>query len=224
MSRKSRTAALALVLAATVLLALPWAADAQNATTYKVTVTNITAGQLVSPPVVVAHNREIVLWEVGEPALPEVASIAEDGDSSGLEALLDTLPQVHDWAVAGAPLPPGESVTLLVDARFPFSAISALGMLGTTNDAFFGLDSVEAPLRRRLHTHYVPAYDAGTEENNELCAFIPGPPCGNQFVRATEGAEGFVHVHRGMIGIGDLLPEVRTWSNPVVRVEIQAAP
>ena len=29
------------------------------------------------------------------------------------------------------------------------------------------------------------AWDAGTEFNNELCGFIPGPPCGNPLIRDT---------------------------------------
>ena len=32
-----------------------------------------------------------------------------------------------------------------------------------------------------LEKTHLPAYDAGTEVNNELCEFIPGPPCGNIF-------------------------------------------
>ena len=47
-------------------------------------------------------------------------------------------------------------------------------MLTNTNDGFTGVAGL-APLD--LMTTYVSAYDAGTEVNNELCPFIPGPAC-----------------------------------------------
>lgn len=208
-------AALALCLAPTV--------AAQNLTTYDVTLTNITPGQVVSPPVVVSHTDAIGLFRLGAPASPELVAVAEDADTSGYEALLPALPQVLDFAIADAPLPPGESVTLQVQARFPFSHISAVGMLVTTNDAFFGLDTAQVPLRRRVAHYRAGAYDAGSEANNESCDFIPGPPCGNMFVRDTSGAEGFVHVHGGVHGVADLVPVEHDWRNPVVAVRIQAA-
>ncbi|MGH8621200.1 MAG: hypothetical protein ACRET3_03595 [Burkholderiales bacterium] len=33
--------------------------------------------------------------------------------------------------------------------------------------------------------------------------------------------EGYVHIHAGIHGIGDLPPEVRDWRNPVARVAIR---
>ena len=50
-------------------------------------------------------------------------------------------------------------------------------MLVNTNDAFTGLDSVQ--LRGKRSQLSRNAYDAGSERNNELKAFIPGPCCGN---------------------------------------------
>jgi len=47
------------------------------------------------------------------------------------------------------------------------------------------------------------------------------PPCGNKFFRDTAGAEGFVHVHSGIHGIGDLDPETLDWHNPVAEVTIR---
>jgi hypothetical protein len=217
-----KTLALTAIVLACALCLAP-AADAQNLTTYDVTITNVTPGQVVSPPVVVSHTDAIGLFELGAPASPELAALAEDADTSGYEALLPALPQVLDFAIADAPLPPGASVTLQVQARFPFSHISAVGMLVTTNDAFFGLDTVQVPLRRRVAHLRAGAYDAGSEANNESCDFIPGPPCGNPFLRDTDGAEGFVHVHSGVHGIADLVPAEHDWRNPVVTVRIQAA-
>jgi hypothetical protein len=35
------------------------------------------------------------------------------------------------------------------------------------------------------------------------------------------GGEGFVHVHRGIHGVGDLKPIGRDWRNPVATVSIR---
>ncbi len=64
------------------------------------------------------------------------------------------------------------------------------------------------------------AYDAGSEENNEDGAFIPGPPFGCCGGRATDGAEGFVHIHSGVHGIADLAPEVYDWRNPTAMIRV----
>lgn len=208
--------ALALVL---VLAALP--AAARGHSTYYVTVTNVTPGQVLSPPIAVSHSNDVVLWRTGSPAIPELAAVAEDADASGLMDLLDASPEVNDYAIADGPLMPGHSVVLEVDAPFPFALISVVGMLVTTNDAFYGVNSAPLPFRRMRDVHRAPAYDAGTEENNELCEFIPGPPCGNAHVRATDGAEGFVHIHNGIHGVGDLEPSTWDWRNPVADVAIQ---
>lgn len=65
------------------------------------------------------------------------------------------------------------------------------------------------------------AYDAGSEDNSEDCAYIPGPPCGNGDVRDTVGAEGYVYIHSGIHGIGDLEPAEFDWGNPVATVKIE---
>ena len=57
-----------------------------------------------------------------------------------------------------------------------------------------------------------------SEENNEDCAFIPGPPCNNPHVRATDKAEGFVHIHSGIHGGTILIPARDDWRNPVAKI------
>ena len=64
------------------------------------------------------------------------------------------------------------------------------------------------------------AYDAGSEENNEDCAYIPGPPCGNPFMDSGMPAEGYVHVHGGIHGGGGLDAAMYDWRNPVAEVTI----
>lgn len=208
MSSKKPVLAIVLVLG----LAMAAAAQAQ----WSVTVTNATANQIISPPIVVSHAASADLFEAGQPALDEIAAVAEDADSAGLLALLGTLPGVNDFAIAGDVLLPGDSVTLEIEAG---NRLSALGMLVTTNDTFFGLDS--ATVRGGRGTFYAPAYDAGSERNTQRCAHIPGPPCGNPGARVTNGAEGFVHISPGIFRGGNLKPRDDGWDNPVVKIVVQ---
>lgn len=210
------------IVAATLLLAvLPAGANAQGAGGFRVTVTNLTPGQIISPPLVITHSADTYVFRAGEEASPEVAALAEDADSGGLLAALAGNPQVADFDIADGPLLPGDSVTLTLDGAGPWTRLTALGMLVTTNDAFFGLDSVDLGGRPRSKVFSAVAYDAGSEVNSESCTYIPGPPCGNGGVRDTDGAEGFVHVHSGIHGLADLVPEAHDWRNPVARITVE---
>lgn len=190
--------------------------------TYRVTVTNITPGQVFSPPLVVTHPRDGSLFAVAQPASDGLALLAEDGDNSMLASEAEAAGAVAT-ASAGGPLPPGASVSIEVEGRTD-GEISVVGMLVNTNDNFFALNGARLP-RGRFQTAgwRVPSYDAGSEENNEDCAFIPGPACAGAGagVRAEAGAEGFVFIGNGVHGISDLLPEETDWRNPVARVVVQ---
>lgn len=101
-----------------------------------------------------------------------------------------------------------------------FNRISLVSMLVTTNDAFMGINGSQLP-RFGTSTWMSPAYDSGTEENNEKCANIPGPPCGNPLQRATANAEGYVHIHAGIHGIGDLSAATFDWRNGVAQIRVR---
>jgi len=191
---------------------------------YEITITNLTAGQVLSPPLIATHPRDLALFEAGEPASPELAVLAQDGDASALAAALEGAPGVH-VAVAGGAVPPGASTTVELRARRPHSVLSVAAMLVTTNDAFAGVNGARLPrAARTVRRLEAPAYDAGAEDNDELCAFIPGPPCGNAFADSGLAGEGFVHVHRGIHGVGDLAPYASDWRNPVARVTVRRIP
>jgi hypothetical protein len=189
---------------------------------YMVTITNITSGQIMSPGVVASHRYiEDPLFTLGEPASDALAMVAEDAATDDLVAALESNSKVGDVKPIG-PIMPGESASVSVEASGPFCYVSAVAMLVTTNDGFFALNGERGP-RYGSMTYYSPAYDAGSENNNEDCAFIPGPPCDSHFVRDTENAEGYVHIHRGIHGIGsnEVNPHDFGWHNPVAKIEIQ---
>lgn len=186
---------------------------------YGVTITNLTRGQVITPPVVIVHNEDFRLFTLGDPAIPELAALAEDGDTGPLLGLLPTVPSVWRTAVALGPLMPGASVTVEVPVRRDFPYLSVAGMLASSNDAFFAVRGETVPAVGE-RTVEADAYDAGSEGNRESCEHIPGPPCGHAFIRNPEGAEGYVHVHAGIHGIGGLAPEEFDWRNPVAEVVI----
>ena len=125
--------------------------------------------------------------------------------------------------------------------------LSVVAMLLPTNDAFAGLDSIRIPKRRGTHVFFLPAYDAGTEANDEILSDdnpldcvpnevgYPVDPLGNDGV----GAKDFldfevidrVHIHRGNLGdldpaggTSDLDSRVHRWLNPLVKLTIVVKP
>lgn len=186
---------------------------------YEVTITNLTKAQIFAPALLATHSSSINMFEPGDPALPELATLAESGNTAPLEALLQTLPGlVLDTNTSGGMLMPGESVTVKINASRGFNRLSLATMLVSTNDAFAGLNSLVLP--SHMSTTMIPAYDAGSEVNDEDCANIPGPPCGDaDDSGVSEG--GTVYISNGIHGIADLDPAEWDWRNPVARVHIQ---
>lgn len=208
---------------ATITLATPASAD--GSTTWKVTVTNLTppgpgapGSQPLSPPLFVVHSSRADIWSVGAIASHGVAAIAEDADNSVLESALPKLPGVRRvFTGAGGPIPSGQSRAFTVQTSGRFDRLSVLTMLVNTNDAFTGLDALRP--RGRGATLERMAYDAGSERNNELQAFIPGPCCNHPFVRDPEGE--LIRPHPGITGAGELDPALYDWQDPVARFTIQ---
>ncbi len=188
---------------------------AAQAQTYDVTVTNLTAGRVISPPIIVAHDAGLSVFPAGEPASEELAMVAEDAVHGPLEAAL--LGDGADVVVAAGPLPPGHSVTLQITPSAGNDRLSALGMLVTTNDAFFAVSGVPVG----AGTLNAPAYDAGSEANNELCGYIPGPPRATDSGNANLAGEGTVQSHPGLTGVGDLDAAALGWSDSPVQITIR---
>jgi hypothetical protein len=190
---------------------------------YEVKITNLTRGQIMSPVVVITHDSlKDPLFTLGEPASAELAMVAEDAMTDELIAAFQGHERVKDIITltgVNGPILPGETATATIAAG---DYISAVSMLVTTNDAFFALNGTSGPENGSV-IYLAPAYDAGSEANNENGDFIPGPPFGNAGIRATENAEGYVHIHAGIHGIADLAPDMYDWHNPVAEIEITRA-
>ena len=199
-----------------------------HAQRFKVTVTNLTSGETFTPIMVASHQARVKLFTLGSPASIELEQVAEAGDLAALEASLRSNKAVLRVVDSGAPLPPGKSVTLMVEARGAFDHVSVVSMLIPTNDAFFALNGADDPnFFKRTVVFYSSAYDAGTEADDELCANIPGPPVvctGEGFNASRDGDGNFVHIHSGIHGIGDLSAATYDWRNPVARIEITRVP
>merc|ERR1712232_94682 len=122
-----------------------------------------------------------------------------------------------------APYFGGETLSLKVpyDEHYPYITLASMAV--NTNDCFVALNGVKLEPKAVYES---PGFDAGSEENNELCASIPGPACADVEVSkqgnaASGNGEGFVHVHRGFFGVGpDLTQSGYDWRNPMMQVEM----
>jgi Spondin_N len=215
----------AVALTAAGLLTASADADGDGTKLWRVTIANLTppgpaapGSQPLSPPLFVVHSKRVHVWSVGGIASHPVAAIAEDANNAPAESALAQLRGVRDvFTGAGGPIPSGTERTYMVETKGKYKRLSIVAMLVNTNDAFTGLDSY--PLRGHGAVLSRMAYDAGSERNNELAAFIPGPCCGHAFVRDPEGA--LIRVHPGIEGIGDLDPAVYGWEGPVAKITIE---
>jgi hypothetical protein len=218
----------------------PPVSTAPTTATYEVTLVNLTAGQPLSPMVVVAHNDGFALFNVGEAASVGLEHLAEAGESAPLAALANDSKSVYTSGVApGGPLVPGAGnkamVTLTVPvASLPTLKLSMASMLGNTNDGFAGLAGeslakldVGATLTTRLLS-----YDAGTEANTESADTLPGPAAAGVsgkhegFNATRDDVVNTVHLHPGVVSKDDGLPksaltQAQRWDNPVALLSIK---
>ncbi len=199
--------------------ALSTPAVASEWATYTVTITNATNKQVITPPVIITHNRYFKLFEVTGTASDGLVILAETGNPAPLHAEVSGAEGVHDSIAAGAPILYGHSASFDISA--PKKAmLSFSAMLATTNDAFAALNGVRLPKRKA--TYFAYTYDAGSELNNESCAYIPGPPCAPDSGNLrTETGEGFIAIHNGVHGGSDLNPKQLDWRGPTAIVTIE---
>ena len=80
------------------------AAQIMDNRVYEVTITNLTSGQLLSPPVLATHSTDYALFEVGEKASEGIWTVAEQGNPMKLAEQLRTTPEVASVVVADGPV------------------------------------------------------------------------------------------------------------------------
>lgn len=193
-------------------------AMASGTKSYSLTITNATTHQVITPPLIVIHRSDFKLFEVTKPATTGLATLAESGNNSILAGEVHGAAGVIEVIAGSAPIIYGQSQT------YHFSApkrarISLAGMLATTNDAFAGVSGLSLP--GKSVTYMAETYDAGSEDNNELCIDIPGPPCGGTNATIEGDGEGFVTIHNGIHGVGDISPSQLDWRGATAIVTIK---
>lgn len=171
---------------------------------FKVSVTNLTKGQPITPPVIAVHAPSFKLFTLGKKSSEGLAILAQDGITDTLVQELAGNKKVKRSVVGSGIIMPGQTQETMVEANDPRFKLSIVGMLARTNDAIVSSLGLSTKLKvGQKVTSRAMVYDAGSENNTESCSHIPAPPCGNPQV-GTEGGEGFVRPHEGLLGIGDL--------------------
>ena len=209
----------------TIIALLPTTALAQWTGTYMVRVTNLTAGQLFTPIIAATHGGDTYIYMPGMPASAELEALAEGGDTMPLSMMLNGKAMSIETTMGL--LGPGMSTEFMINGGSMARYLSLAAMLIPTNDGFLGFNTMLSS-EPEMMTYYAYAYDAGTEENDESCHSIPGPPY-DECSGDDEGhdhdehahvmVEGHVSIHRGIQGVGDFDGE-RDWRNPVAMITI----
>jgi Spondin_N len=136
--------------------------------TYEVTVTNITYNQRFTPLLLATHQPTIRFFALGQPALPQLATLAEEGNVAPLRALLDGSPLVRATAAGNGLLDPGQSISFRIEGNPWKERLSLAAMLIPTNDAFVAVNAMQLPFPGwPAQSATAIAYDAGSEVNDE---------------------------------------------------------
>lgn len=230
-------AALATFMSATLLL-LPQLAMSGGGSKYKVTISNLTAGQPFTPPVLLTHSSRTGVFGLGDQASAEIQALAENGNSVPLVTALSGDVHVAQVVEGTAPLVPANnpggtpfesSATFTISTHGNARYLSIVSMLICTNDGFTGVDTVRLPSKKR--TVFSVAYDARTEQNTEDFADMV-PPCqgligvssddmGTGMTNPLLSEDGVVIPHAGINGGADLQPAVHGWGDPVAKIVIE---
>ena len=209
--------------------------------TYEVTITKLTLGQPLTPPVLAAHKNKAEFFTVGDPASVGIHHLAENGGGAWLVAALANDVNVFDIVQGTAPIVPAgdpgstgipSSAVLSITTDKGAKRLSFVSMLICTNDGFTGNNSLKLPKKvGDVVNASSNGYDAGTEMNTEDFADLV-PPCqplvgigspdtGTGVSNPALAEGGIVTVHPGVAGIDDLVPAVHGWTDPVASITIE---
>ncbi len=201
--------------------------DAQGGPRYRVRITNLANAQSFTPILAATHRYGVSMFVEGTRASSQLQALAEFGDVAPLMTMLAATSGVMDIQSTAGLLTRGvtSELEIMGSTSSAISQLSLAAMLIPTNDAFVGIQTELPDGFGEIKVVYAYAYDAGTEQNDELCSSIPGPPyaeCGGPGGGGTVGGgEGVIFIHQGIQGVGDFDANVRDWKNPVARIVIQ---
>ncbi len=193
---------------------------------YRIELINLTNNQHFSPPAAMLHNGSFSAWEIGKPASDAIEVLAEGGGTNQLISLQKGNPSYTGKSELHA----GESLTFEIGSNNPaISHFTVATMLVNTNDAFTGLTNIDLGGMQSgdKRVFLTPAYDAGTEFNDELKSHIPGPVAGGEgFNAARDDVTGVVTYHAGVVGKDDgletsALSQAERFDNPVLMIRIE---
>ncbi len=211
-----------------------------SAVDFNVEVINLTNGLWYTPFLIAAHPEGTSLFTTGQPASASLQAMAEGGDISFLVTDLEAIGATIAEDPAGGFLAPAMSANADLNTDGTSNVLlSVVSMLLPTNDAFAGLNAIIIPTEPGTYIYNIPAYDSGTEANDEIInggmapgvPGIPGDPGGLGGTGGTGAAMADantnVHIHRNTLGDldpdagrSDLNSTVHRWLNPVVRVVV----
>lgn len=178
---------------------------------YRVSLTNLTNNQPLSPVAVVLHSNGYKGWTSGAPASDKLEYLAEGGTNRFFLEEADAASQVMATASGSAAIGPGtrDSVELTTMSNDGLQ-LTVVTMLVNTNDAFTGTTAYalgDMAVGDSLSL-YTRVYDAGTEANTETAGSLPGPVADGEGFNATrEGDVDFVSIHHGVVTTADGLSD-----------------
>lgn len=194
--------------------------------TFSVEVKNTSTNQPLSPLAVIGHSSDYQLFTIGEPASEALEMLAESGDNSAL--LNKQIEGVSVQMAGSGVIPPSgnDTVTVTMDtSASPY--LSVASMLVNTNDAFVAetaMDLASLAVGESVRIA-MPAWDSGTEANDEAAETIPGPAAGGEGFNSSRDDNDRVSFHAGVISKDDgldtsVLDASHRFQNPAAQLII----
>lgn len=188
---------------------------------YKVTITNLTKGQPMTPAIIAVHAPSYQLFHLGEEASQGLKDLSQDGVTKTLLDELKLEKSIIRTTTGKGVILPGKSESIEVEANNPFFKISLVSMLARTNDAFVAVKKLGLKLALgQKYSVLANVYDAGAEKNSEECVAVPAPPC-NGHNTGTSGGEGFIRPHEGILGIADLELSRDSFASKAAKITVE---
>ena len=192
---------------------------------YEISMTNLTAGQPMSPAIVTLHNDNYEMYTLGTSASLALETLAEGGDNSMLLSEATATTDVDDVEMLSALLTPGKTLSVRVKGNGDY--LSLASMLVNTNDGFVGLEHYHVSHLKVGEGEYLElsTYDAGTEANSESATTVPAQG-GEGFNPSRDDANDKIRLHAGVVTSDDglsssALHSVHRFDHPTAQVWVK---